>query len=367
MPISPKQPLTKRCNADNAAAFLPSVQVFRDVSLRQLAQLVLHPEVAERRRIMGDGGVYHPRELTRQPVSLEAPIPGIGYHIYTSSYNPGAQDLVAELESRSVGRLKVCTNAAKMAECQHFLLYLNKATHDTSLPHTKALYDEIETALALKMHVLLAHEQRPTHGGTVFKSIIDTTPVELRDQLDEDGSYVGKRLYKELAIGICGGAHFATSLHMLLGAINKPPATSSSETFHGGPYTAAQSQTELSTQMSTTCLHGVSSSAQEPVAIVVEPLAAPMPVAAAAPTPAPAAAPTPAPAAAPTPAPAVASAAASVPVTPSCVSATMAAPMHTPADSLRRLGATMASLFVKMGGQDTLGTHDVAPSASVRL
>ena len=40
----------------------------------------------------------------------------------------------------------------------------------------------------------------------------------MRDELDDNGGFMEKRLYKELAVGICGGPHLPPSLHLLLGA-----------------------------------------------------------------------------------------------------------------------------------------------------
>jgi hypothetical protein len=111
--------------------------------------------------------------------------------------------------------LAVCCQPAQMQWCHHFLLVLNRDTH-AALPHRDKLYGELDAALHAGMHIILAHEQREDHGGISFKEIIVSTPDWLlKDSSAEDG----KRLYKELAVPINGGAHHPTSLHLLLSSI----------------------------------------------------------------------------------------------------------------------------------------------------
>ena len=217
------------------------VQVYQDVSLRRLAREVLHIEAAERKLSPSDEGVYHPREIIRQPIKLGevGSTAAKRFHIYASRSNPGAAELASELQAHaqafsSGASLVVCDDPTEMQACQHVLLYLNRTTHNGSST-ARALYGELSDALNKGVHILLAHEQRPDKGGTTFKDIIDTTPVEVRDELDENGAYVGKRLYKELAVGICGGSHQPSSLHLLLGAVASVPvsAAAMADSFHG--------------------------------------------------------------------------------------------------------------------------------------
>ena len=77
------------------------------------------------------------------------------------------------------------------------------------------------------MHFLLVHETRTDKRGCTFKHIIDSTPKPL---VWQDGA---KRLYKELALMICGGALFPLAgagllnvgLHLLLNAAAMAPAS----------------------------------------------------------------------------------------------------------------------------------------------
>ena len=77
------------------------VQAYQDVSLRRLAREVLTLEAAERKVAKGEEGIYHPREVTRQPIAASQPTNGKKFHVYASSNNPGAQEVAAELQAHA--------------------------------------------------------------------------------------------------------------------------------------------------------------------------------------------------------------------------------------------------------------------------
>ena len=263
------------------------VKALKDVSVRLLARQVLYVEAERRGLRPDEGGAYHPLEVTRQPVTLQPPgaAPAVEkkWHIYVSPNNPGAKELADELQAHyctvaaSGGRssssvrassgeeaarssalrltaflpglrgdvaqggdqlgqsalsrrgyygktpLMICTDPSEMQACQHFLLYLNTVTHDESREEREALYAEVDEAFESGVHVLLAHEMRAGRGGTTFDLIIEATPPDVRDEIDEAGEYVGKRLYRELAVGITDGAHLPSCLQLLLGAVAVVP------------------------------------------------------------------------------------------------------------------------------------------------
>lgn len=227
------------------------VQAFQDVSVRRLAREILYLEAADNGLAEGGEGVYHPREVTRQPIRLIPPADGKAFHVYAPNL-PGCAELVDEVAryawSTNNASLAICIDPNRMTDCNHFFLYLNARTHDETLPHRAALYRELEVALNQGMHILLVHEQRPDKGGTTFAAIIEATPMRLRDELGSQAEFIGKRLCacaktqtlalasapdtdrgacpladKELAIGICGGPHLPVSLHLLLAAISVVP------------------------------------------------------------------------------------------------------------------------------------------------
>ena len=71
------------------------------------------------------------------------------------------------------------------------------------------------------MHILLVHETRLEADGAPFKTIIDATPEKLKWNV----ASAEKRLYKELAVMICGSTtsngrqHLDVGLHLLLNAV----------------------------------------------------------------------------------------------------------------------------------------------------
>ena len=70
------------------------IRSFQDTSLRLILQRVLAVEAEERSQDL----VYVPTEVTRAPLRLKAPPPPCHFHVYVSEHNPGAAELMAELE-----------------------------------------------------------------------------------------------------------------------------------------------------------------------------------------------------------------------------------------------------------------------------
>ena len=211
------------------------------------------------------------REVGRyhlQPVPL---LPKGGFHLYLSRNNVGASNLMQLLEayhsSRTVatpkpkllqafraskqltasrsrrpllpisgltrrqinhasenGVLKYTSDPKQMRQALHFLCYLNADTH-TSGPISAQLHTELEQALRAGVHILLVHETRLEANGAPFKTIIDATPENLK----WSPNLAEKRLYKELAIMICGSTHengthhLNVGLHLMWNAICVPP------------------------------------------------------------------------------------------------------------------------------------------------
>jgi len=110
-----------------------------------------------------------------------------------------------------------------------------------------AFHAELEHALRLNYHILLVHETRKEAKGTTFKEIIDATPEYLK--WDEEKR--AKRLYKELAIMICGQKnggeeHLNVGLHLLLNAAASP---SPPPPAHSTAASSMKSIAELHTQL----------------------------------------------------------------------------------------------------------------------
>ena len=128
--------------------------------------------------------------------------------------------------------LKITADPDEMTHALHFLCYLNAETHSSGSASAQ-FHAELERALRAGMHILLVHETRGEANGAPFKTIIDATPEELK----WDPKLAEKRLYKELAVMICGSSlkggeeHLRVGLHLLLNAICAPSKYSIEDTF----------------------------------------------------------------------------------------------------------------------------------------
>ena len=227
------------------------VQAYQDVSLKVILQELLHELAVERashvrvatadQRVPVDT-VYLRREIVREPIRLPRAVEG-SFHLYVSNNNLGADKFFHLLEDylnlayASSGDMKriplmVTNDSAEMRNADHFLCYLNAHTH-TSSETTLAFHAELEVALQTGHHIILVHETRAEAHGAPFKVIIDATPTVLK--FDDENRV--KRLYRELAIMICGNEasspdHLNVGLHLLLNAIAESP------TPMGGPLDA---------------------------------------------------------------------------------------------------------------------------------
>jgi len=218
------------------------IGTFQDVTMRLLAERLLE-DVA--------GCTYVDGELISH--KLKALLPH-KYHICCSEHNPGALALMQELSEKrgftlqqlsqalpesassaphqhGVGMggflrakrteskeymentLLVTTNAHRVADCDHMLLYLTSLTW-TRGDMSKALAVEVGQAMDLGVHVMLAHEM-PGAGeqearlgcefGSFFSCADGATPAEL----------LKRGIYSEIAIALKGGPWREASMAML--------------------------------------------------------------------------------------------------------------------------------------------------------
>ena len=210
---------------------------FQDVTLRLIAERVLlDPQMI--------GNTYVDRELasrTAEPL----PAPGAEFHVYCSSLNPGALELMAELarerafelverrKSNAVPEvltkrryrlstrrsaqvptnvLHVATNAEQMASCDCVLLYLTSQTW--TRVESAALGAEMLEAMNGGMRILLAHEMPGIGGqekrfgcefGDFFGHPDGATPAEL----------LQRGIYSAIACPLKGGAWRKASMVLL--------------------------------------------------------------------------------------------------------------------------------------------------------
>ena len=129
--------------------------------------------IAERVLGIPAGNTFVRSEVLSQSITpLPPPKAGHRYHAYCSPLNPGASALMMELahtlklhlatpneiimgEMRAKDVLCITTHAARLAECDHMLLYLTSQTW-TRGAESDALGAELTRAFDLGVHVLLA-------------------------------------------------------------------------------------------------------------------------------------------------------------------------------------------------------------------
>ena len=264
------------------------------MSLRLILQEVLQKTARER----ANDQVYLGREIVREPPRALPFLLDDEFHLFVSHHNAGASNFMAMLNyycdsvvaanpilrsisskgsslrsirrlgttrtlptmrslrslrtpSRKSASLKVTSDPVQMTKALHFLCYLNADTY-TSGAMTALFYSDLLRALRAGMHVLLVHETRLEARGAPFKVIADATPDRVkirRRQTTARRSTISfrpwtasdkeeKRLYKELAVMICGSTctggtdHLNVGLHLLLNAIAVPPPVTSTEAPH---------------------------------------------------------------------------------------------------------------------------------------
>jgi len=201
---------------------------FQDVTMRLIAERLL-PDAA--------GATYVDKEIVSQRLKPLA-TPEKAFHIYCSALNPGAAELMNEVShkqgftmqldgalperARGMTRgtaakpnaLHVTTEAAKLSECDHMLLYLTSQTW-TRPVESAQLCAELMEAMDCGVHVLLAHEM-PGEGGQAardgceFGSFFACPDGATPDELLKRG------IYSEVAVPLKGGAWREASM-MLLG------------------------------------------------------------------------------------------------------------------------------------------------------
>jgi len=242
--------------------------IFQDVTLRQIADATLQATLPDTQ-----GKTYLQGELVSQMAEV-LKRPSSSYHIYKSQHNPGVDELLKELATwsgtkmvstptrrqasmahlpsptgspdprRSVRRdigeeessvvrirkgvsslvgnigaklksqpLRVASSPDQLAECDHFLCYLNGRTW-TSGETSAAFASEVLRAMNEGVHLLLVHEMPGCGGqearfgcdfGIFFSCAEGTTPDGL----------LRRGIYDEIALPLKGGAWREASMALL--------------------------------------------------------------------------------------------------------------------------------------------------------
>jgi len=187
---------------------------FQDITMKQLAGAALQDEASGR-------GNYLQGELTRKPVRLPRvkPEEGPKYHLYVSLHNPGAAELVAEVNQVFRMDVSMTSNPDEMGECAHFLCYLTGLTW-TCGERSEAFAAEVRRAMDGNVDVMLAHEmtgmfgQEERHGcefGDFFACAAGTTP----------GDLLQRGIYSTIAVALKGGTWREVSMVLLIEGIGE--------------------------------------------------------------------------------------------------------------------------------------------------
>ena len=190
---------------------------FQDVTMRQIAERLL-PNAA--------GTTYVDKEIVNQKLKPLKP-PTKAFHVYCSTLNPGAMQLMREVararsltlhqegeaKAKTASTLCLATEMASMPRCDHMLLYLTSQTW-TRPSESAHLASEVIEAMDRGVHVLLVHEMtgvgQEARFGCEFISFFacasGATPPEL----------LSRGIYSSIAVPLKGGPWRETSM-MLLG------------------------------------------------------------------------------------------------------------------------------------------------------
>lgn len=157
-------------------------------------------------------------EVTQQLIKLPAAGEVSRFHLYCSPHNLGAFALCENLKrymrvaSKDRSELRVSENPNMLAECEHMLLYLTRATW-THGEKSDALARDVRNARRAGVHLLLVHES-PSHLGDnnarlacPFEMFYSTgwTPRVLLDM----------KIYDQPVISLKGGGWLQVGLGML--------------------------------------------------------------------------------------------------------------------------------------------------------
>jgi len=165
------------------------------------------------------------------------------HHVWCSRHNPGARELLDELERAGgqVGQLQVTQEPAQMGEADHVLLYLNNSTWSNGDAQRKAaLTAEVLTALTEGRKLLLVHEEDEARDGVAFAHFFgaDATPPELLQH----------KIYAEIAIPMKAGAYRSISLALVERALSldkQAPATGRLDRLAAGVMRLQQSRDHI--------------------------------------------------------------------------------------------------------------------------
>ena len=182
---------------------------FQDVTMRLLVERLLlegRPAASEAEM------VYLQGEAERRPINLRPCAAGT-YHLFYSTANEGAAQLVDELRTRD-SRLVATDKLEHLPRCTHALLYLTAKTWKGEAGEDNELQGVVEQVIGHGVHLLLAHELPsslgPGRSACEFREVMASTPSVLRSPKERDG------IYAEIATSLLADPWRASGLVLLL-------------------------------------------------------------------------------------------------------------------------------------------------------
>jgi hypothetical protein len=175
------------------------IGVFQDISMRQIAERLLPADL--------HGKTYLQGELIRDLPKLPPTSAGKRFHVCCSPHNAGALAYLKEVQAAlRLPSLTFTNTMSELAECERFLVYLNR---DTWRESPEGFAADVERAMSANMRLLLVHESlgldhSSARGALPFQDVLVATPQPL----------LARGIYQMIAIPLKAGAYRKAS-HVL--------------------------------------------------------------------------------------------------------------------------------------------------------
>ena len=201
------------------------IGVFQDISMRQIAERLLPADL--------HGKTYLQGELIHELPKLPPTSAGKRFHVCCSPHNAGALAYLKEVQAAlRLPSLRFTNTMSELAECERFLIYLNR---DTWRKSPEGFAADVERAMSANMRLLLVHESlgheslghdhSSARGALPFQDVLVATPQPL----------LARGIYQMIAIPLKAGAYRKAS-HVLFVqelAAPIPPSSRSSVAMRG--------------------------------------------------------------------------------------------------------------------------------------
>ena len=158
-------------------------------------------------------------ELTRQQCVVPEPCGGCKHHIYCSSHNEGAADLMREVASHFNPELtiKVTEDIDELPTCERMLVYLTGLTW-TSGAASDAFAQEVQLAMDAKKPLLLCHEM-PGVGGQAERYGCSFELFFMHENGATPPLLLEADIYSTIATPLKGGAWRSVSMALVAQAL----------------------------------------------------------------------------------------------------------------------------------------------------